>query len=149
MTATTKVKTVVIDFNQQIRKVVEIGTRVEPENPLCIIEDEITSASKLFDETSLNTLQMISNQAPKAKVKGLVEKIEVLYHGDKEDMSDSLRALADISDRALAKTNRSQGKPAFTGAVNDDLRVDNEPLGLDTAAIRFYITTDVPAGVGD
>lgn len=148
-TSTTKVKDVIVDFKQEIRKIAIAGTELEPENILCMIEDEITSNSNLFDEESLNTLQLLSNQAPTAKVKGKLEKIEVLYRGDKEDMSDSLRTIANTSDRNLAKTNRSHGKTAFTGSVTDDLRINNEPLALDTAVIRFYITSVLPAGVGD
>ena len=64
-------------------------------------------------------------------------------------MSDSLREIAEISDKEMVKRNRSYGKTAFTGSVSDDFRVDGDPLNLDTMAIRIYITTDVSAGVGD
>lgn len=145
----TKVKNVVVSFNQNVHKIVKPGTAVESEDILCIIEDEITANTELFDEESLDTLKVLGAQTPQAKVKGVVERIEVYYHGDKEDMSESLRTLATASDRELAKRQRSVGKEAFTGSVNDNFRIEGDPIGLDTACIRFYITSDVPAGLGD
>lgn len=148
-TKTTKVKTILVTFDQQIRNLVKVDDHVESESILCIIEDAITSNSNLFDEDSLNTLKMLSGQAPMAKAKGSIDKIEVFYHGDKEDMSESIRAIADVSDREMTKRSRSAGNNPFTGSVTSDFRVDSEPLALDSAAIRIYITSDVTAGVGD
>ena len=91
----------------------------------------------------------MSSQTPTAKLMGTVERIEVYYHGDKEDMSPTLKAIADASDRSLAQRNKAQSKQVFTGSVDESFRIDGEPLLLDTLAIRVYITADVPAGVGD
>lgn len=148
-TKATKVKTIVVNFDQSIRKIVGVGKQVEPEDILCIIEDAVTANSGLFDEESLDTLRVMSGQTPQAKAKGIVERIEVFYHGDKEDMSESLRTLASASDREMARRNKAAGKKAFTGSVDEGFRVDGDPLALDTAAIKVYITADVAAGVGD
>jgi hypothetical protein len=148
-TKMTKVKTVVVNFDQSVRKLVKAGQSVESEDILCTIEDAVTANSGLFDEESLDTLRVLSAQTPQAKAKGVVERIEVFYHGDKQDMSDSLRELANASDRELAKRNKAAGKKAVTGQVDEGFRVDGDPLALDTMAIRIYITSDVPAGVGD
>jgi hypothetical protein len=148
-TKMTKVKDVVVNFDQSVRKLVKVGDHVESEDILCIIEDAITADSGLFDDESLDTLRLLSAQTPQAKAKGVVERIEVYYHGEKEDMSESLRTLALASDRELSKRNKSAGREAFTGQVDDGFRVDGDPLQLDTVAIRVYITTDVAAGVGD
>lgn len=148
-TKTTKVKNIVLTFDQEIRNLLNVGTKVEHETILCIIEDAITSGSNLFDVDSLNTLRAMSNQTPTAKVKGIIERIEVYYHGEKEDMSESLRAIANASDRDLVSRNRSLQRPIITGSVNDDFRIDGESLGLDCLVIRFYITSDISAGIGD
>lgn len=148
-TKTTKVKNIVVNFDQSVRKLVREGQAVESEDILCIIEDAVTANSELFDEESLDTLRVLSNQTPQAKAKGVVERVEVFYHGDKEDMSESLRAIASASDREMGKRNRAAGKPAYSGSVNDGFRIDGDPLQLDTACIRVYITADVAAGVGD
>lgn len=148
-TKTTKVKTIVVAFDQVVRKLANVNDITLPDTPLCIIEDATTSGANLFDEETLNTLHLLSNQAPVAKIHGVIDKIEVFYHGDIEDMHDSLKAIASIYDKEVSIKARSIGKEAVTGKVNSDLRVDGEPLALDTMAIRFYISGDVPAGVGD
>lgn len=148
-TNVTKVRTIVVSFEQTIHLLEKETNEVGSENILCIIEEAVTANNQLFDKDSLDTLRILGAQVPLAKTAGIVEKIEVLYHGDKEDMSESLRQLADESDRKLAKLNRSTGKKVFTGSVGEGFRISGTPLDLDTAAIRFYITSPAPAGVGD
>lgn len=146
---TTKVKSYVVNFNQNLLDVVKTGQRVTPKDILMIIEDEITSTSNVFDEQSLAVLKKLSNQAPKANYVGVVDKIEILYHGDKSDMTPSLKALADRSDKHMVDTCKSSGRPVITGQVNDDYRVGGVPLTVDKAEIKFYITIETMAGVGD
>ena len=148
-TRTTKVKNVIVDFKQNIHNLVKINTSLTSEDILCIIEDEVSAASNLFDKESLNTLKILSAMTPQAHANGVLERIEIYYHGEKEDMSESLRELCDISDRELSKRNKSIGKPGFTGKIDENFRIEGESLALDTADIRFYITVDVAAGVGD
>ncbi len=146
---TTKVKSITIGFKQALRDIVKVGEAVDPKKVLAIIEDEITSSMGQFDEESLMLLSNLSKQAPKAKYTGVIDKIEVLYHGSKDDMSPSLRALADYSDKVLADQYRSSGKPVISGQVTDDYRVGGTPLGLDKAEIKFYITVRSHCGTGD
>jgi hypothetical protein len=145
----TKVRNITVDFKQSVRKLVKVGEEVDSESILCMIEDATTANANLYDEESLDTLKMLSQQAPQAKAKGVVERIEIFYHGEKEDMSDTLRSLANASDREFAKRHTAVGKKAMSGQVNESFRIDGDPLNLDTMAIRIYITSDVPAGVGD
>ena len=148
-TKITKVKDVIVDFKQSIHNLVKIGTTVSSEDILCTIEDAVSTGSNLFDKTSLDTLRILTAMTPQAKAKGVLERIEIYYHGDKEDMSESLKELTLVTDRELGKRNRSTGKVAFTGQVDENFRIDGEALALDTADIRFYITSDIAAGVGD
>jgi hypothetical protein len=148
-TKTTKVNTIVVRFNQKVSKLQKVGSEVEAESILCIIEDEVTATSDLFDQETIDTLSMLSSMAPQAKTKGRIEMIEVYYHGEKEDMSESIKAIADASDRDMAKRLKSAGKKVFTGSVDEGFRVEGNPLMLDTLAIKIYITGDVAAGVGD
>lgn len=148
-TTITKTKIVKVSFDQVVRNLVEVGTTVKHDSILCIVEDAVTSNSNMFDEDSLNTLRLLSSQAPTAKTKGVVEKIEVFYHGDKEDMSPSLRAIANMSDMSLAKLRKSINKPVVNGDVADELNIDGESLAFETVAIKFYITHNVVTGIGD
>lgn len=148
-TKTSQVRSFVVNFDQGIRNVIKPGTKVGPNDVIFIIEDEITNASDLFDEESLSTLQMLSNKAPKVKIKGIVERYEVFYNGDLEDMSPSLRELAEASNKRLAKKQKSSNKAKMTGRVDSEYRVEGNPLNIDTAEIKVYIIKDTKAGVGD
>jgi hypothetical protein len=148
-TKITKVRTVVVNFNQRIHKLVKPGDLVETESILCVIEDAIGAGISSLDEETLDTLRVLSAQSPQSKVQGRIERVEVYYHGDKEDMSDNLRGLANLSDEQIARRNKAVGKKAFTGSVDENFRIDNEALALDTAAIQIYITSEVITGVGD
>ncbi len=148
-TKVTYVRTIIINFADTIRRLVKTGDILEPEDILCIIEDPVTSNAGVFDEETIDTLKMLSAHTPQAKYKGKVERIIVYYYGDKEDMSESLRTVANASDRELGNRNRATGKRAFTGRVDDSFRVEGDPIPLDSLAIQIYITSDVPAGTGD
>jgi hypothetical protein len=148
-TKITKVKTIVLNFDQTINKLVKPGDAVNAEDVLCIIEDAVTADNQLFNDASIDTLRLISAQAPRAHVKGIVEKVEVFYHGDKEDMSPSIKALCDSADRVLKKNADSLETAAFTASVDAGFRIESDPLSLDTIAVKIYITSNVGAGIGD
>lgn len=148
-TPMTKVRTLVIPFDNAVRRMVSEGSDVDSDSILCTIEDAVTAESDLFNEETLDTLRVLSANTPRAKYSGKVEKIEVFYHGDLEDMSDSLRHLATESDKAMARRCRALGKTVVTGAVDGGVRFEQDPLELDTLAIKVYITHNAAAGVGD
>ena len=148
-TSITKEITAIVDFKQGIGKPMKAGASLVPTDILFIVEEETTAGTDIFDERSLETLAKITNKAPKAKVYGRVDKIEVFYNGDKNDMSPSLRAMADASDRDLKALSKSTGKPVITGEVNDEYRVGGTPITLDKAVVRYYVTVDRSSGVGD
>jgi hypothetical protein len=142
-------RTIVLDFKQSISRLVEPGTWVSSDDILCVIEDAVSANQSLFSQTSLDTLRALQAQTPVAKYAGYIERVEVYYHGELEDMSDSLRALAKYGDAQLAKRYKALGKPIRTGQVDEGFRTDGNPLLLDTMAIRIYILNEAPMGVGD
>ena len=148
-TEVTKIKSYVVNFNQNLLEVCKVGTQVEPKDILMIIEDEITSSHGQFSDDALSTLKRLSNVAPRAGVLGKVEKIEIFYHGDKQDMSATLKKLADKSDSDMSATAKSTNKPVVTGQVTEEYRVSGTPLELDKAEIRIYLTVIAGTGVGD
>ena len=145
---TTKIKAVTLMFNQNVTNLVKEGDKVNPDDALLLIEDEITSGYK-FDSKSIDVLKDLSKQAPKSKYKGTIDRVEVFYNGDKEDMSESLREAVDKSDKALISRRKNSGKSTYTGRVTDDYRSNGARLGLDTLEIKFYITVDNSMGIGD
>lgn len=151
ITEQVKIKDIVVNFDQAIHRMVKEGERVEPESILCFIEDEISARANTagLDDETLDTLRVLGAQTPQAKVQGKIDRIEIYYNGDLEDMSDSLRKLVAISDKRIAARNASIGRQAFTGSVGTEFRIGSDPLMIDTACIRIYMSALVPAGVGD
>lgn len=145
----TKVKTIVVNFDQTLDRLVKVGDKVQADTVLGYIQDAVTANSKIFDEESLDTLRVISAQTPRAGLGGVVEKVEVFYHGDKDDMSESLRTLANQGDRELKRLGHSMGRNPHTGSVDGGFRIEGEQLPLDAVAVRIYITAPTAAGVGD
>lgn len=148
-TRVTKVKDIVVNFNQEVRDLVKVGSEVDYDTKLCIIEDAVSASAGLFDKSSLDTLRNLSAQVPVANVEGIVEKIEVFYNGEIEDMSNTLSEITTASDRELKRSMIKRGKKPLTGQVGDAYRINNQPLDMDSLVIRVYITGSVPAGIGD
>lgn len=148
-TAVTKVRTIVVNFDQSIRNLVKVGDHVDLESILCTIEDSVTARADLFDDKSLSTLRLLSAMTPRAKTVGVVEKVEVFYHGDMDDMSESLQEIASTADRERKRLCKKLDQPPVTGSVDQSLRIDGNGLELDQMAIKVYITHEVGAGIGD
>lgn len=148
-TTIAKVKTVVVAFDTVVSRLIPIGKEVEFSTSVCVLQDSVSAASGAFDETTLDSLSELSTQSPKAGVKGKVSNVEIYYHGDLEDMGDSLRSLARISDKRMADKAKALGKTAYTGQVDSGFRIDGDALPLDHVAIQVTILQDVSMGVGD
>ena len=148
-TELTYVRDIVVSFDQAIHGLVEVGTDVDIESILCTIEDAVTAENNLFDESSLDMLRLIAANTPRAKYKGVVEKVEVFYHGEVDDMSHSLAEIAAASDRERKRTARALQQPAMTGKVDSSTRIQGKPLPADNLLIRIYITGPASTGVGD
>ncbi|WWV94498.1 RNA polymerase beta subunit [Pseudomonas phage vB_Pae10145-KEN51] len=148
-TQTTAIKNIDVRFDQTIRDMVKVGDHVDLNSILCIIEDPETAAHSLYDEASIETLRKLSAYSPRAKLVGTVSKIECFYHGEIDDMTPSLQALANTSDKQRAERAKSLKEPTFTGQVDANYRVKGRALEYDHMIIRVYIDHDIPCGVGD
>lgn len=148
-TKSTKIRDITLTFDQSVRDLVKVGQEVDSETILCFIEDSVTSDNDLFDESSYELLRLMSAQSPKAKYNGVVEKIEVFYNGDKDDMSPSLRSIANASDKEKSTLSRNLGKSSVNGEVDGSLRVNGDPLNMDNMVIKVYITTKESMSEGD
>lgn len=145
----TKVRDLIVPFDQTVHNLVQPGAEVDVESILCTIEDAVTAQNNLFDIDSLDTLRLLAANTPKAKFKGKVEKIEVFYHGELDDMSESLQELATESDRNRKRLSREMKTTYTSGQVDDSMRVDARNLPFEHVVIRVYITGPMAAGVGD
>lgn len=148
-TYSTHKRYITVKFGEEIHDLVKEGEDLEVESILCTIEDAETASADLFDEETRGTLRFLAANTPRSKTRGRVEKIEVFYHGDQDDMSESLQVLSKVSDAKRRRLAKEMGKTFTSGRVDDGMRVEGNPLQPDHAVIIVYITELVTAGVGD
>lgn len=144
------IRTILVEDKQHVHKLVKVGDTVDVEDKLCYIEEGITGENSMFDDSTVESLKRLSNRAPKAKYIGTVEKVEVVYFGEKEDMSSSLQKIITKSDNERAKTTKQLANgEAKTGQIYSPARVDGQQLEMGMVAIRVFITGHNGMGDGD
>lgn len=148
-TQTSEIRNIVVSFKDTIHGLAQVGSSVVVEDILCTIEDPVTAQSHLFDETSIDTLRLLAASSPRAKVKGVVEKIEVFYNGDFDDLSPSLQDIVQESDRNRKRLARDLRVEYASGRVDGSLNIEGHSLAPDTAVIRVHITSNRAFSVGD
>lgn len=146
---TSEVKTIVVRFDQIVTDLVKVGDKVDLESILCYIEDSIDGKSIFDGDDSISGLSALSRMTPKAGMVGIVEKLEVFYHGDLEDMTDNLQVLCKRGDKERKRIDRMLGRTHVNGQVDQSLRINGNGLELDNIAIKVYMTKLAPMGVGD
>lgn len=149
-TKTAKPIPIMVDFKQEVRNLVTVGDEVDQETILCTLEHPVSAQLGLDDDGNYDSLRVFSHDNPKAKANGRVAKIEVLYRGDIENMSESLAIVANRSDRERRKQNRQmRGQEAETGEIVSGLRVEGNTLESNQAVILVYIVVPMPTIIGD
>ena len=138
-TRTTKIKDIVVNSEQSVLNLMSEGSAVEYDSALCLIDD--TNDYGNFSEAAIETLQDLSTNSPRAGAKGSIDKIEVIYNGEIDIMSESLQAVIRKGDRRRKKEARSSNIPKAThGRVDEEFRTGGSPLMEGQVLIRFYIT---------
>ena len=140
-------RVVVVKFTDEIYDLVKVGAWVHQEDSLCKLLDSSAAALVSNIDEVEDTLDALDRKTPRAKYAGRIDKIDIYYHGEKEEMSSSLRKYVTQSDANLAKST-PDGK-AINGDVKDNYRVDGKQLLPNTAAIIVHITDNEPMGSSD
>ena len=129
---TTGIKEITATFDQALTGLVEVGTDVATDSVLAFLEDSVTAGTDLFDEFSIQSLNSNARLSPKAGKAGKVSKIEVIYNGDIEDATESVRNLILKFDGERAKDARKYKDGRVTIGQAAD-------LPIDTVIVRVYI----------
>lgn len=140
---------VIVKFDQHIHDLVTVGQHVDTETPLCIIEEETTANIEGVDPEFIKSLMNLGRNAPKARHMGVVEKIEIRYRGEKEDMNHTLQEIAEFHDRATQKQRTALGLSKLNNQIKDAFRYGKTIVDNNHLLIIITITEDVTAGVGD
>lgn len=148
-TSSTHIRNIPIRFDQEIMNTVKVNESVDPESILCTVYNPVGGASDLYEGDSLNTIQDLESLNPKAEYTGKVEKIELRYCGETEDMSESLRMVADASDTRLYRERKEMRKRTVDGRVDPGFRIDGKTMHDNMAMLSLYITGNTGMGIGD
>lgn len=142
-TNVTSVRTIVLNKTDQIFNVVNINDKVNPDTPLMSITSE-GILNDGYDAKTLAILSELNKESPKAKYKGVVNKIIVYYNFDKEEASDSIKQIIEYSDSNLLKIYNQTGQ-----IKNNKYSVKNKPLLPGECVIKIYIESETKMGTGD
>lgn len=149
LTKSTEIRNIRVEFAQEVRNLLEVGTDVDSNTILCTIYEPMAGAEDIYEDSALDTLTQISSLNPTAKIRGNIERIEAIYCGELDHMSPSLQQFVSDSDSLLYRKNKQLGLPVTTGQVDPNFRIDNNAIGNDCVIIRVYITRDVDMGIAD
>lgn len=142
-TTVTKVKSIIIEAANNIYDVKKVGDRLEPNDTL------LSSVAggfldKTLDARTLEILKNLKTSSPKAKVRGVITKIQVKYNCNLEDMSDTIREFTMAIDR------QTKADTGFTGKIeNGSYSINGNVLQPGYIEIKFYIQVGVKQGIGD
>lgn len=142
-TTITKVKSTRINCTDIILNVKKAKDKVEPSDVLFTLMDSNASMFGNLDEKALEILQNIKSVSPKAKDRGIVNKVVVYYNCEISDMSDSLKALVAESDKFLLSS------VGYVGRVNSSYSIEGIPLKEGEVEIKVYLQVGDTMGIGD
>lgn len=140
---------IIVGFHQEILDIVKVGAEVEPDQVLFTMLDTLATASteQLFTGESREVLNELSSKNPKADYRGKIVGIEAIYCGDVEDMTESLRAIVEKSDREKSNAAKEQGKARQDGSAPAGFRVDGTIVESNTCILRVRIESVQRMGV--
>lgn len=147
-TVITKEYSFIIEFSKNIINILPEGTEVEPNTTLFIVLEEGSNYTNLSENTLL-LLQNLTNFAPKAKLKGILERYEVRYNGDISDMSPTLKKFVSRIEKQMIEENKGTEYEITSCQVDHEYRVEGKNLLPDTLELKVFISFDVEAAIGD
>ena len=131
----TTVKSIVIPASVEIETLPTLDAKVDYNTPLLSYID--TGKKEEIDlnlsETSKELLSSLDQNAPKAETVGKITNIEIFYNVEPEEMSDTVKALIQKTDKTVIE------KYGHTGRVNNTYSIKGNPLNDGYIEIKFYI----------
>lgn len=128
-----KLKSIVVNGNDNIIEMLDIGTNIIPTSTLFSITNQIVDLDGL-DEDAIEVLKNMNSFSPKAKYTGKVDDIVIYYNSELEDLSPTIRELVKVSDKKLLE------KTGFTGKVNSSYSIKGKPLMPGEVEVRIFIS---------
>lgn len=149
MTTSSEAHPVRVSFDEEIANLVKVGDRVEIGDPLCLIEDSVSSAVGAFDDETRSSLALLSSMSPTSKVAGVVNSIEIHYKGDIDFMAPSLAKLAKSLENKRKAIAKELDTNYIPNEIHGDVRISGQTVGTDEAIVIIHVNHEVPCGIGD
>jgi hypothetical protein len=149
VTGTTEKRRVKVPADHDFEFLCEEGNHVDPETILCTLRPPMSGMSSHYNQDALDALDALNTLTPKAKYEGVIERIEVMYTGQLDDMSPSLQEIVTKYDSKLYRLNKKLGIPVLAAKIDPNYSIENVDVGENQVVVTFYITEEVGAGIGD
>lgn len=144
-----KKKTLIVNFDENIHRLVKEGDKVDLEDTLAIIQSDTGETGDLTDD-QIDALSRFGRNNPKAKFKGVIGKIEVFYYGELEDMSPNLKSFVTKHEKIRkAKSKDSDGEIFESGKMPRSAFIGGKELERNQVAVVVYMDQTLDAGIGD
>ncbi len=140
-----KSRSKIFDGTDVLKDLIEVGTKVNTDTPMYTIVNATTTNIVGMDKESKETLNKLNNKESVAGIKGTVDKVTLLYNAELEELSPSVRALAERTDKEL---RLNTGKD-ISGQVSSSYKINGKPLLPGTVELKIYINVSETMGTGD
>ncbi len=139
-----KVKTITLDSGSSITGVKEVNDKLTYDEPIMFLDADIIGDGSLTKETK-ELLAGFARQTPKANVSGKIIKIQLFYNCEYEELSKSLKSLADSTAKYVVDVD---GK-TIAGKVDGRFSYNGKKLDNNSVLIKYFIKSDYGMSNGD
>lgn len=143
-----KNKSFLIGLDQTLRMRVKVGDEVDYDSILCDVEDADLDAIEDSNDLMENINRLGVRQV-KSHHHGKVVKIEVVYNGQVEEMSASVKDFIGKADKERARLAKLSGSDIVTGNVASNMNVKKQAIMPGKAKIMVYIEAMDPSVTAD
>ena len=148
-TSATEKRIVTIPADHNVEMLIKEGGVVDPETILCTLRPPLSGLSSRYNAEQLDALDALNTLTPKAKYDGVIERIELMYTGELDDMSESLQEIVSTYDAKLYRNNRKLANPVKTAKIDPNYSIKGRDVGADQVVLIYYITKLFGATSGD
>jgi hypothetical protein len=135
---------------------VKVGDHVETSDSLCVISDDYLIGSSLsLNVENLDIIEKLNRQSPSANYTGVVRKIRILYGGEREELSETLKTILkvyekEVRDNFKALNNDPSIKPPEKpGWVAPGTKYAGVSFTKDTVILEYMIDEALGMSEGD
>lgn len=136
-----KIKSFLINCEDSISNLVELGSSVTPNDILFTKADKLLTDIK--DPKTLEIMKKLNSSSPKAKVTGEIVKIQFFYNCDIDNMSDSIKKYVLEYDKKLLE------EVGYTGKVDSGYKINGNPLQQGYIELKIYVEIVDSMSIGD